>query len=210
MNGDDRVTRELLACMGNASRFRLVQALADGSRCVSELAREVGLSQSCTTRHLQALERGGLVARARDGKRVMVRLSGDEPALSLLAWALGHGAMPAGLRDEPGGGDVHRDRPRTTMSNPPGDRSAAKASRVGRQRDASGAWAHGPGGLPMGPPGPRLEDEGGEGLRRNEDGTRAGRTGPDVATTSRAGSPPASEQAGTAQPGRNEIEDYLL
>ena len=55
----------------------------------------VGLSQSCTTRHLQALERRRVVVGARDGKRVMYRLRHEEPGLDpLLAWALR--ARPAG------------------------------------------------------------------------------------------------------------------
>lgn len=81
--------RSLMACLGDRSRFRLVQVLTEGARCVSELALEVGLSQSCTTRHLQLLERRRVVTGNRDGKRVLYRLRDDEPALrSLLAWAL--------------------------------------------------------------------------------------------------------------------------
>lgn len=79
----------LMACLGDASRFRLVQALIGGARCVTALAVDIGLSQSCTTRHLQALERRRIVQAARDGKRVLYRLRHDEPALKpLLAWAL--------------------------------------------------------------------------------------------------------------------------
>ncbi len=82
-------TQRLMACLGEASRFRLVRALLDGDRCVTDLATEVGLSQSCTTRHLQALERRRIVLGTRTGKRVMYRLRQEEPALRLLlAWAL--------------------------------------------------------------------------------------------------------------------------
>ncbi len=90
-------TRTVLACLGVASRFRLVRALAAGDRCVGELAEVVGLSQSCTTRHLQALERVGLVKGCREGRRVRFRLQAEAPGLSeLLGWALS-GAGPEAL-----------------------------------------------------------------------------------------------------------------
>jgi DNA-binding transcriptional ArsR family regulator len=58
-------------------------------RCVGELAVAVGLSQSCTTRHLQALERVGLVKGHREGRRVRFRLQAEATGLSeLLGWAL--------------------------------------------------------------------------------------------------------------------------
>jgi DNA-binding transcriptional ArsR family regulator len=79
--------RGLFACLGEASRYRIVATLSAGERCVSDLAREVALSQSCTTRHLQALERVGLVAGVRQGKRVVFRLRTDDPRVGgLLEW----------------------------------------------------------------------------------------------------------------------------
>lgn len=66
-----------MAMIGPPSRFKLLTHLARGERCVTELALEVGLSQSCTTRHLQALSRAGLIRGVRAGKRVVFRL---EPA----------------------------------------------------------------------------------------------------------------------------------
>jgi ArsR family transcriptional regulator len=86
-----------MACLGDPSRFRLVQALIGGARCVTDLAAEVGLSQSCTTRHLQALERRNVVRGTRDGKRVLYRIRDDRPDLMpLIGWAMeAHG--PGGL-----------------------------------------------------------------------------------------------------------------
>jgi DNA-binding transcriptional ArsR family regulator len=78
-------TRRLLACLGDPSRFALAQALLPGERCVTELATLVGLSQSCTTRHLQALAREGLIRSRRDGKRVLCRLAHDEATAAVLA-----------------------------------------------------------------------------------------------------------------------------
>jgi DNA-binding transcriptional ArsR family regulator len=74
--GADR-TQSMLACLAVPSRFRLVRAIAEADRCVGELAISVGLSQSCTTRHLQALERAGLIEGRRDGKRVRFAISAE-------------------------------------------------------------------------------------------------------------------------------------
>jgi DNA-binding transcriptional ArsR family regulator len=89
-------TQPVLACLGAASRFRLVRALAVADRCVGELAEAVGLSQSCTTRHLQALERVGLVKGRREGRRVRFRLRAEAPGLGeLLGWALSGAGLEA-------------------------------------------------------------------------------------------------------------------
>lgn len=65
-----------LAVLAPPKRFQLLLLLLAGpDRSVSQLARVVRLSQSCTTRHLQALGRAGLVKGTRDGKRVVFRPS---------------------------------------------------------------------------------------------------------------------------------------
>lgn len=118
MISQEHLQQNIMACLGDASRFRLVQALGEGSRCVTDLAVEVGLSQSCTTRHLQALERRRVVCRARAGKRVLYRLC-QEPSLApLLAWALGPedaGAGPSGEvpRPKPSGAEGRVPRARS-------------------------------------------------------------------------------------------------
>lgn len=88
-----------MACLGEGSRFRLVQALIGGARCVTDLAADVGLSQSCTTRHLQALERRQVVSGTREGKRVLYRIREDDPGLlPLLGWALSDPEVTAGAQ----------------------------------------------------------------------------------------------------------------
>ena len=84
---DPSRTQRLFACLGDPSRFRVVTTLAAGEYCVTDLARVIGLSQSCTTRHLQALQREGLVVGLRNGKRVVFRLNTDEPMVAgLVGW----------------------------------------------------------------------------------------------------------------------------
>src|SRR6267142_296025 len=121
MNIDLANAQRVLACLGDPSRFRMVALLAGGDRCVTDIAREVRLSQSCTHRHLQVLLRHAIVSRVRQGKRVLFRLRDDEPDMaSLLEWALlrsrpdmvlGPGPRPGEIvSGEAAGGDVHRDR----------------------------------------------------------------------------------------------------
>src|SRR5207249_574178 len=76
-----------MAVLAPPRRFELLLLLlARADRSVSQLAAAVALSQSCTTRHLQALERAGLVKGVRDGKRVVFRAAPrDATAAALLA-----------------------------------------------------------------------------------------------------------------------------
>jgi DNA-binding transcriptional ArsR family regulator len=108
MNAREASSRDILACLGHPSRFRLVLSLLEGERCVTELAGQVGLSQSCTTRHLQYLEREGLARGVRQGKRVVFQLRSDRARVrDLLAWvtAASHDREPQRVS----GADVHTD-----------------------------------------------------------------------------------------------------
>jgi ArsR family transcriptional regulator len=91
-----------MACLGEPSRYRLVKALIGGPRCVTDLAAEVGLSQSCTTRHLQALERRNVVRGTRDGKRVLYAIQQDrDDLMPLIGWAMGQFASRASIPASP-------------------------------------------------------------------------------------------------------------
>jgi DNA-binding transcriptional ArsR family regulator len=103
-------SRNLLACLGDASRFRLVLSLLERELCVTELAAEVGLSQSCTTRHLQYLEREGLVRGIRQGKRVVFRLRSDGTRVrELLAWVTA--ASKDSGHERVSGAEIHVEHP---------------------------------------------------------------------------------------------------
>jgi DNA-binding transcriptional ArsR family regulator len=88
MNSQTQRAQKILACLGDVSRFRVMSELTAAPCCVTDLARRIGLSQSCTTRHLQSLERSGLVRRTRSGKRVFFTPVADPQVRELLAWAL--------------------------------------------------------------------------------------------------------------------------
>ncbi len=79
MNESAHKLQHLLLVVGHSSRFRIVLELLQRPWHVGELAAEIGLSQSCTTRHLQALARARVVRTHRTGKRVLAQLDLDEP-----------------------------------------------------------------------------------------------------------------------------------
>lgn len=87
---------EVLAVLAPPRRFGLLLLLLTGvDRSVCQLASAVGLSQSCTTRHLQALERAGLVKGTRDGKRVVFRTAPRGAAAAGVLASLAGQSAPA-------------------------------------------------------------------------------------------------------------------
>jgi DNA-binding transcriptional ArsR family regulator len=119
---------QVLAVLAPAKRFKLLLLVLSGlDRSVCQLADAVGLSQSCTTRHLQSLERAGLVKGARDGKRVVFR-------------AAPRGAAAAGVLASLGGQSARAEvivAPRATPRARPEPRRAAArgaASRAAKPR----------------------------------------------------------------------------
>lgn len=57
------------AALADPTRRAMLARLARGSADVSDLAKPFGLNQSTISKHLQVLERAGLVARSRDAQR---------------------------------------------------------------------------------------------------------------------------------------------
>jgi DNA-binding transcriptional ArsR family regulator len=186
MNDARPATHDLMACLGEESRFRLVQALIGGARCVTDLAAAVGLSQSCTTRHLQVLERRRLVTGKRDGKRVLYRIREDDPGLMpLLGWALSDPGFRTRLARRSGGSSPRR---------------AAATSSPGRHGHGAGPAADPPlPGPPHGPP-PVAVDGPVPGTAPQKAVPEARRPDPES----------APEPAGRARLMASEIEDYLL
>src|SRR3954465_12353880 len=80
----------LLAAVADPARWRLVELLAERPRSVGVLAQLAGARQPQTTKHLQTLERAGLVTSERTGQRRIYALQSDPlrelaAALNLLA-----------------------------------------------------------------------------------------------------------------------------
>lgn len=64
----------LLDLLGSKSRLKLLRALTDEPKYVSELAEEVGLDGKSTVHHLAVLEESGLVEHYRTSNRKYYRL----------------------------------------------------------------------------------------------------------------------------------------
>jgi ArsR family transcriptional regulator len=69
--------------IGNASRYRIVEALIPGRKTVSELVRIVKLSQPAVSQHLKVLKACNLVVDERRGQEVFYAVN-TEHTLSLL------------------------------------------------------------------------------------------------------------------------------
>lgn len=75
--------------MGDPGRLQILAFLADGERCVSELAAVTGDSLSMVSQRLKVLRSERLVASRKDGKHVRYRLV-DRHVADLVANALEH------------------------------------------------------------------------------------------------------------------------
>lgn len=129
MNDRQRRVQQLLLVLADRSRFHMLCVLAEHPVHVSELGRAVGLSQSCATRHVQALSSAGAVECRRDGKRVMVQVrTEDEVVRTLIAWMLGAGEAPAAVA-----------APVAKAESPAP--IAARTAEVASRRDVAGARA---------------------------------------------------------------------
>ena len=65
---------ELLRAAGEPTRLRILNLLRQGSLCVSELQRVLGIPQSTVSRHLATLRHTGLAVETRVGTRVLYSL----------------------------------------------------------------------------------------------------------------------------------------
>jgi DNA-binding transcriptional ArsR family regulator len=69
---------ELLTMMSNPNRLLIMCQLLEGEKCVMELSRAVGLSQSALSQHLAKLRGGKLVATRRDAQTIYYTLACDK------------------------------------------------------------------------------------------------------------------------------------
>jgi DNA-binding transcriptional ArsR family regulator len=75
----------VLDVIAEPTRRRILDAVRDGERSVSELVEEVGMHQPGVSRHLKVLRDAGLVEVRRDGQRRLYRLR-PEPLMALDEW----------------------------------------------------------------------------------------------------------------------------
>lgn len=87
-------TTAIFSALADATRFRILDALARGELCVCDLADVVGVSQSATSHQLRLLRDRGMVAYRRDGQRAVYRLA-DDHVRTLIGVGLQHAAEEA-------------------------------------------------------------------------------------------------------------------
>lgn len=72
---------QAFSALGDKTRFKLYYLL--GSRpeiCVSQLAKELGITPACVSQHMKILSDAKLVKRVRDGQRVCYEISIETPS----------------------------------------------------------------------------------------------------------------------------------
>jgi ArsR family transcriptional regulator, lead/cadmium/zinc/bismuth-responsive transcriptional repressor len=86
----ERASR-IFRALGDAPRLRLLELLADGERCVTEIVQILGEKFSTISQRLRLLRGDGLVRRRRDGTHLFYALA-DQHVLDLIRNALAHAA----------------------------------------------------------------------------------------------------------------------
>lgn len=96
----DRMSSDLpvLDVIAEPTRRRILDAVRDGERSVSELVEVVGMHQPGVSRHLKVLRDAGLVEVRRDAQRRLYRLR-VEPLRALDEWLEPYRAEMAGRLD---------------------------------------------------------------------------------------------------------------
>ena len=67
----------VFAALGNSTRRALVTQLGEGDATITELAEPFDMTLAAVSKHLQVLERAGLIVRTRRGKARHCRLKSD-------------------------------------------------------------------------------------------------------------------------------------
>jgi DNA-binding transcriptional ArsR family regulator len=63
-----RMLDRTFSALADPTRRRILEHLAHGDRCVTDLAKPYSMSLPAVSKHLRVLERAGLVHRRRDGR----------------------------------------------------------------------------------------------------------------------------------------------
>ena len=80
-----RLLDRTFAALADPTRRRILEHLAEGDRCVTDLARPYRMSLPAVSKHLRVLESAGLVRRRRDGRVHRLKLEA-KPMQQAQAW----------------------------------------------------------------------------------------------------------------------------
>jgi DNA-binding transcriptional ArsR family regulator len=62
---------EILKAMAQETRLRILELLRGGERCVCEIYPAIGEEQSNVSRHLNLMEKAGVLSRRKDGLKII-------------------------------------------------------------------------------------------------------------------------------------------
>lgn len=80
-----RLLNRTFAALADPTRRRILEHLAKGDRCVTDLARPYSMSLPAVSKHLRVLENAGLVRRKRKGRVHSLKLEAT-PMKQAQAW----------------------------------------------------------------------------------------------------------------------------
>src|SRR5215475_11285779 len=85
VNYSPRLLNRTFGALADPTRRRILEHLADGDRCVTDLAKPHRMSLPAVSKHLRVLESAGLVRRQRDGRVHRLKLE-TKPMQQALEW----------------------------------------------------------------------------------------------------------------------------
>ena len=80
---------ELFKVFGDSTRIRIVFALFDEERCVTDIATSLQITQSAISHQLKILKQSKLIKSRRDGKQIYYALA-DDHVRSIIGQGLEH------------------------------------------------------------------------------------------------------------------------
>jgi len=69
---------DLFAALGDATRLKMLEVIADEELCSCEVMAALELTQPTTSHHLGILERSGVLSSRRNGKWVFYRIANSQ------------------------------------------------------------------------------------------------------------------------------------
>ncbi len=80
---------ELFKVFGDATRLRILFTLADGEKCVCDIAAGLNMTQSAVSHQLKILKQNKLIKNRREGKSIFYSLA-DDHVRTIVAQGLEH------------------------------------------------------------------------------------------------------------------------
>lgn len=72
------VVASYFSMLSETTRLRIMHAICDEEKTVSQIVEELGATQTNVSRHLSLMYRGGMVARRKAGNQVYYRIADEE------------------------------------------------------------------------------------------------------------------------------------